>query len=209
MQFSNLLNIRMRYLDCLKEDIESYGFDSKNQITQYLPKTNVLQPYLHETLANVYNQSVLSSKQNLPHKEKDFLQYKEIKKKLTEYITFKKNQSTPEKISSFDIWTKAFPNVKDEQQARSILNASDQLEDLICLADLCSIYELPEESLHLSAQIKKISEQFINYFKLIEINPLIQSKIEELFQEIDQLLKIKNYKPIIEKTNELKKLIRI
>ena len=205
----DLLAQREKYFDRLAKDFESYGPDAQGQIRKYLPQIGVLEPSVHDMVATIYEKMRSSSRMNLPQKQEDYLRYKGIMKYLTEYIKLKKENNKPNKLIGFDIWTRVFHKAEDRNRAEKLLKASDQVEDLLWLADLASCRRLSEEDAHLINGIDKLLDHLPDYFPMIEISSNSQTKIKNLLQEIKEHYSAKDYQQTSEKTSELKTYIRV
>ena len=205
--FSNILISRMNYFDAILFDFESYGPDTKNQLHGYLPKIKVLEPFLHEVVAQLYEKMLISCKENLSSKKEDYELYKTIKNELIAYIKSKKKNANQESLLHLDIWTKVFPLAFDSNKAQELLNASDQLEDLLWLAEVANKHKIPDENVHLSEQIEKLLKQLSTHFSLIIISSDNQKKIEKLLEEIRSHYLDRQYNQMKEEIVQLKSLI--
>ncbi|MFI5342877.1 MAG: hypothetical protein ACHQUC_01515 [Chlamydiales bacterium] len=203
--FSDLLVTRVLNLNNIAEDLSCYGPDRQPMIRATLLQEAILDPLLPEIVLSLY---IKAKDSQAPISEnEDYKRYREVLSRLTNYVKLKKEHAEPNNVINSDIWMRAIPQAPDENHAKSLLKASDRIEDFIWLADLASSMELPEEFLHLEEEIKKLLAELHNDVdKFPAAEDLVES-IKVILGDIQQFYLTHNKGEMTQKILQLKKIV--
>ena len=202
----NILTERTQYFDMILYDInKNYNPNTHNLLKDYLPKIKVLTPSLHDTLSSLYEKMRKSQRGSDQFKKnEDYQRYVNFRERLVEYVKSKKIDSTLQNLSIKNLWGKAFSQASNDKCLPDILEAFDQIEDCLWLANNIPSNESPT----LVKEIDTLAQKIDSYCKLIELGENKQKELKETLVELKSHSEKKEFEAMKQKASLIAQLIQ-